>query len=211
MLRRQWPWLVLASLLIPAVWHVVDFEEDIDPEFPGVERPTFSRLPAVGLPAGRARRHARPDRALHVRGGRGPGGRGPGRRPRSRILAGGTGHRPGGPLVQRDARPGRRRLVRAGLADDLRSPVRRCELRAELLAAAVAVAAVVGGVCLPRGDDALGEDWAASGARGSGRLWIAALVLADRPAVRDPGRRAGRLLAAVCDDRRRCWPSTWAS
>ena len=26
-------------LLIPAVWHVVDFEEDIDPEFPRVERP----------------------------------------------------------------------------------------------------------------------------------------------------------------------------
>ena len=45
MLRRQWPWLVLASLLIPAVWHVVDFEEDVDPEFPRVERPTFSRLP----------------------------------------------------------------------------------------------------------------------------------------------------------------------
>src|SRR5579884_2700942 len=44
-LREQWPWLVLASLLIPAVWHVVDFEEDIDPEFPAVERPTFSRVP----------------------------------------------------------------------------------------------------------------------------------------------------------------------
>lgn len=45
LLRRQWPWLVLATLLIPAVWHVVDFEEDIDPEFPRVERPTFSRVP----------------------------------------------------------------------------------------------------------------------------------------------------------------------
>ncbi|HKI18345.1 MAG TPA: protein tyrosine phosphatase, partial [Isosphaeraceae bacterium] len=44
-LRRQWPWLVLALLLIPAVWHVVDFEEDIDPEFPKVARPTFSRVP----------------------------------------------------------------------------------------------------------------------------------------------------------------------
>ncbi len=44
--RRNWPWLVLASLLIPAIWHVVDFDEDVDPEFPGVERPTFSRVPA---------------------------------------------------------------------------------------------------------------------------------------------------------------------
>ena len=31
--------------MIPAVWHVVDFEEDVDPEFPTVVRPTFSRVP----------------------------------------------------------------------------------------------------------------------------------------------------------------------
>ncbi len=30
---------------VPAVWHVVDFPEDIDPEFPRVVRPTFSRRP----------------------------------------------------------------------------------------------------------------------------------------------------------------------
>jgi protein tyrosine phosphatase (PTP) superfamily phosphohydrolase (DUF442 family) len=35
--------LVLA--VVPAVWHVVDFEEDVDPEFPTVERPTFSVVP----------------------------------------------------------------------------------------------------------------------------------------------------------------------
>jgi hypothetical protein len=35
----------MALLLIPAVWHVVDFEEDFDPEFPQVARPTFSRVP----------------------------------------------------------------------------------------------------------------------------------------------------------------------
>jgi len=44
-LRRHWPWLVMASLLIPAVWHAVDFDEDIDPEFPAVARPAFSRVP----------------------------------------------------------------------------------------------------------------------------------------------------------------------
>jgi predicted protein tyrosine phosphatase len=43
--RRHWSWLVMALLLIPAVWHVVDFEQDIDPEFPQVARPTFSRVP----------------------------------------------------------------------------------------------------------------------------------------------------------------------
>jgi len=44
--RRLWPWLVLALTVIPAVWHVVDFDEDIDPEFPTVVRLTFSRVPA---------------------------------------------------------------------------------------------------------------------------------------------------------------------
>jgi protein tyrosine phosphatase (PTP) superfamily phosphohydrolase (DUF442 family) len=44
-LRRFWPWLVLALTVIPAVWHVVDFDEDLDPEFPTVIRPAFSRVP----------------------------------------------------------------------------------------------------------------------------------------------------------------------
>src|SRR6266550_2706582 len=44
-LRRHWAWLVLALTAIPAVWHVVDFEEDLDPEFPKVVRPTFSVVP----------------------------------------------------------------------------------------------------------------------------------------------------------------------
>jgi predicted protein tyrosine phosphatase len=45
--RRIWPWLVLALTVIPAIWHVVDFDEDVDPEFPGVVRLTFSRVPAA--------------------------------------------------------------------------------------------------------------------------------------------------------------------
>src|SRR5262249_4651913 len=45
LLRRFWPWVLLAVSVIPAVWHVVDFEEDLDVEFPQVIRPTFSRVP----------------------------------------------------------------------------------------------------------------------------------------------------------------------
>ena len=44
-MRAPWPWLVLASLLVPAVWHVVDFPDDPDGESPEVRRPTFSPLP----------------------------------------------------------------------------------------------------------------------------------------------------------------------
>jgi protein tyrosine phosphatase (PTP) superfamily phosphohydrolase (DUF442 family) len=43
--RRFWPWLVLAATVIPAIWHVVDFDEDLDVEFPRVIRPAFSRVP----------------------------------------------------------------------------------------------------------------------------------------------------------------------
>src|SRR5258708_648724 len=42
---RLWPWLVLALAMVPAVWHVVDFPDDVDGEFPRVVRPTFSRRP----------------------------------------------------------------------------------------------------------------------------------------------------------------------
>ncbi|MDX2036036.1 MAG: protein tyrosine phosphatase [Isosphaeraceae bacterium] len=44
-LARNWHWWLLAVLVIPAIWHVVDFPEDRDPEFPRIERPTFSKLP----------------------------------------------------------------------------------------------------------------------------------------------------------------------
>ena len=42
---RFWPWLVLGLATLPAIWYVVDFESDIDPEFPGVVRPTFNTYP----------------------------------------------------------------------------------------------------------------------------------------------------------------------
>ena len=44
-LRQLRPWLILALAVWPAVWHVLDFPEDRDDEYPGVQRPTFSRLP----------------------------------------------------------------------------------------------------------------------------------------------------------------------
>jgi hypothetical protein len=44
-LGLAWPWLILLAAVVPAVWHVVDFPEDIDDEFPTVERPTFNLMP----------------------------------------------------------------------------------------------------------------------------------------------------------------------
>jgi hypothetical protein len=47
--RREWfaawPWLVLLLTVLPAFWHVLDFPDDIDWEFPEVQRPTLSRRP----------------------------------------------------------------------------------------------------------------------------------------------------------------------
>ncbi len=45
LLSRLRPWLILALAVVPAVWHVVDFEQDADGEYPTVERPTFNRRP----------------------------------------------------------------------------------------------------------------------------------------------------------------------
>ncbi|MBV8557363.1 MAG: hypothetical protein JO116_17505 [Planctomycetaceae bacterium] len=43
--HRLGPWLIVMLTALPAVWHVVDFEDDADVEFPRVARPTFSRRP----------------------------------------------------------------------------------------------------------------------------------------------------------------------
>src|SRR4051812_21876384 len=42
---RLWPWAVLLLATVPAIWHFVDFPDDIDGEYPGVVRPTFSARP----------------------------------------------------------------------------------------------------------------------------------------------------------------------
>src|SRR5437867_2926667 len=44
-LFRMWPWAVLLLTAVPAVWHVIDFPDEQDPEYPRVVRPTFSRRP----------------------------------------------------------------------------------------------------------------------------------------------------------------------
>jgi predicted protein tyrosine phosphatase len=41
-----WPWILLALMAALAGWYVVDFEDDVDPEYPAVTRPTFNRLPS---------------------------------------------------------------------------------------------------------------------------------------------------------------------
>jgi hypothetical protein len=184
-LRRQWPWLVLASLLIPAVWHVVDFEDDIDPEFPRVERPTFSRVPPS------AYRLAEPGDTLD--------------RIEIYISAAGVVLAAGGLAVARG-----RGFWPAGLAIalaalwysatpgptvdgwyglgwgtifDASAPLK---LRAALLAAAFAVGAILTACGFSR-RGFLGDDWAASGARGSRRLWIAAIILAVARQFEIPG------------------------
>ena len=44
-LRAAWPWLVLAAVAAIGVWHVLDFSERPDLEFPRVIRPFFSPFP----------------------------------------------------------------------------------------------------------------------------------------------------------------------
>jgi hypothetical protein len=184
-LRKQWPWLILASTLIPAVWHVVDFEEDIDPEFPRVERPTFSRVPPS------AYRLAEPGDTLD--------------RIELYMAAAGVVLAAGGLAAgrQRGLWPAGLAIAVAGLwysatpgpAVDgwyglgwrtIFDPMAPLALRAELLAAAIAVAAVVA-ACLWRKRAHLDDVWAASRARGSGRMWIAALLLAVARQFELPG------------------------
>ena len=42
---RVWPWLLLALMAAPAVWHGFVYPADVDGEFPRVVRPTFSPHP----------------------------------------------------------------------------------------------------------------------------------------------------------------------
>ena len=74
---RIWPWLVLALATLPAVWYVVDFESDIDPEFPRVVRPTFNTYPPPAYRFAEAGRHDRSHRHLRGLGGHRALGMGP--------------------------------------------------------------------------------------------------------------------------------------
>jgi hypothetical protein len=43
--RQFWPWLVILLATTPAIWHFVDFPDDLDGEYPSILRPTFSARP----------------------------------------------------------------------------------------------------------------------------------------------------------------------
>ena len=198
-LARGWPWGVLALVAGVAVWHAVDFPDEVDEEFPRVVRPTFSRRPPAGVSAGRARRHHRPGRAVRLGGGGRPGGDGAGSSPgdgrSGRALALGAGPGAGGVVARRDPGTGLRRLAWPGLARDGRSGRAR--------RAALGPGRRSRGIGRPGGRSDRGgpaapgralAEWPGRRCRrpapGGGRAGRAA-------AGGDPGGRAGRLLAAL--------------
>jgi hypothetical protein len=162
-------------MFTPAVWHLVDFEEDVDTEFPKVERPTFNPLPPS------AYRLAEPgdtlDRIIiYVAAA-------------SVVLASvglvrnrGGAHWPaalalGLAALWYSATPGPtvdgwHGLGWRTIADARSEP----QLRAALFLAALALASIVV-VSLLRSRPRLRADWSDARARGTGGLLIAALVL----------------------------------
>ncbi|GAC1465058.1 MAG: hypothetical protein NVSMB9_04330 [Isosphaeraceae bacterium] len=44
-----WPWWLMTFVLAIAVWHRLDFPDDLDAETPQVHRPTFNRVPPPAL------------------------------------------------------------------------------------------------------------------------------------------------------------------
>jgi protein tyrosine phosphatase (PTP) superfamily phosphohydrolase (DUF442 family) len=184
-LRRRWPWLVLALMVIPAVWHVLDFDEDIDPEFPTVERPTFSVVPPA------AYRLAEPGDTLDrveiylaaasvmLAAGGVIVSRGRGFWPASLAigLAGFWYSATPGPTVD-----GWHGLGWRTIAD----PHASFLLRAILLAAALTLAGVVAATAW-RSSDRFGALWRGARSRGTASLWIAAVVLAAARQFEIPG------------------------
>jgi len=174
-IRGHWPWLILALTVIPAVWHVLDFDEDVDAEFPTVVRPTFSRVPPS------AYRLAEPgdtlDRIMiymsaasvvlatsglliHRGEGLWPAG----------LALGLAGHwysATPGPTVDGWYGLGWRSIF------DPRAPL---DVRAGLLLAALALATVVAATSFRRRHQ-LRDIWAHAREMGTSRLWVAALVL----------------------------------
>ncbi|MGO9467148.1 MAG: protein tyrosine phosphatase [Isosphaeraceae bacterium] len=51
---RVLPWLLLALATLPSVWWVLNYEHDVDPEFPWVVRPTFNAYPPAAYRLGEA-------------------------------------------------------------------------------------------------------------------------------------------------------------
>ena len=65
-----------ALLTVPAVWYVVDYENDIDPELAVGGASHIQPLSAAGVPVCRGVRHDRPRRGLRFVGRAGAGGLG---------------------------------------------------------------------------------------------------------------------------------------
>ncbi len=184
-LRQPWPWLVLALTVIPAVWHVLDFDEDIDPEFPQVERPWFSvappaayRLAEPGDTLDRIELYFAAASVILAAGGL-AAARGRGCWPAAMAigLAGLWYGATPGPTVD-----GWHGLGWRTILDDS-API---GVRATLLTAALALAGIIAGTVWRR-RDRLGELSRASRARGTGGLWVAALLLAVARPFEIPG------------------------
>jgi hypothetical protein len=176
---------VLSTLLVPAVWHVLDFDEDIDPEFPTVERPAFSvyapaayRLAEPGDTLDRIELYLSAAGVILAASGLAAGrGRGYWSGTLAIALAGLWYAATPGPAIDGWHGWGWRAIL------DPRAPL---ALRAALMAAAAAVIGVVGG-CAWRRRRSLAEDWSAARARGSGGLWVATAMLAIARQFEIPG------------------------
>jgi hypothetical protein len=172
-------------MVIPAVWHVLDFDEDIDTEFPRVVRPAFSRVPPS------AYRLAEPGDTL------------------DRIMiymsAAGVVLATGGLLISRSGAlwPAALALCLAALwysstpgpAVDgwyglgwrsILDPTAPPDVRAGLLIAAIAVASVVA-ITVVRQRHELVRLWAHTRTTGTRWLWVAAFVLVVARQFEIPG------------------------
>jgi hypothetical protein len=184
-LRSLWPWLVLALAVIPAVWHVLDFEEDVDPEFPKVERPTFSAMPPSayrlaepGDTLDRVELYLAAASVVMAAGGlvfRREGGFWPAAM--ALALAGCWYSATPGPTVD-----GWHGLGWRTIADPGAPPA----LRAALLAAAIALAGVVAATVF-RHRGRLGHYREHARARGTTGLWIAGVICVLARQIEIPG------------------------
>ncbi len=172
-------------MVVPAVWHVLDFDEDIDPEFPNVERPWFSvappaayRLAEPGDTLDRIEIYLAAASVMLTAGGLAIG-RGRGFWPASMAIALAAfwyGATPG-PTVDGWHGLGWRTIA------DPRAPL---FLRAGLLAAALVLAGIIAATAW-RHRDQLGRLWSESRMRGTASLWIVALLLAAARQFEIPG------------------------
>ncbi len=184
-LRRRWPWLIMALMVVPAVWHVLDFDEDVDPEFPRVERPWFSvappaayRLAEPGDTLDRIAIYLSSVSVMMAAGGL--------------VFARGRGFWPASMAIGlaafwASATPGPTVDGWHGLGwSAIANPRAPSLLRAGLMLVAMALGGIVAATAWRRRDQINGL-WSGSHARGTASLWIAALLLAGASPFDIPG------------------------